>query len=248
MRGAAVLWLAAWSLAAWGWEWSGNLAVEGRTFFQAPLDPRQYDQDASISIEPELAHAWNQGHDTLVFRPFARLDARDHERSHWDIRELQWIHAGDGWETRVGIGKVYWGVTEAWHLVDIINQTDLVENPDGEQKLGQPMVKLSLERDWGTLDLFVLPGFRERTFPGEKGRLRTHPPVDTGLTSYQAGAGRRHVDWALRWSNYIGEWDMGLALFRGTSRDPLLQPRLDEQGRLVLAPFYPLIDQATLDL
>ena len=56
------------------------------------------------------------------------------------------------------------------------------------------------------------------------------------------------MDWALRWSNYIGEWDMGLALFRGTSRDPLLQPRLDKQGRLVLAPFYPLIDQASLDL
>ncbi len=248
MRGMLALSLAVWSLAAWSWEWSGNLAVEGRTFFQAPLDPRQYDQDGSISIEPELAHEWNQGRDTLVFRPFGRLDARDHERSHWDIRELQWIHAGDGWESRVGIGKVYWGVTEAWHLVDIINQTDLVENPDGEQKLGQPMVKLSLERDWGTLDLFVLPGFRERTFPGEKGRLRTHPPVDTGLTTYQAGAGRRHVDWALRWSNYIGEWDMGLALFRGTSRDPILQPRLTRDGRLVLAPFYPLIDQASLDL
>ncbi|HIE54070.1 MAG TPA: hypothetical protein EYP90_02620, partial [Chromatiaceae bacterium] len=109
------------------WEMRGHAAVEGRFFFQSPVDPRQYEDGYSVSLEPEWAREWNDGRDTFVFRPFARFDARDDERSHWDVRELQWIHAGPGWEVRAGVGKVYWGVTEAWHLVDIVNQTDLVE-------------------------------------------------------------------------------------------------------------------------
>ena len=230
------------------WDWAGNMAVEGRTFFQSPLDPRQYDNDASISLEPELAREWHDGRDIFVFRPFGRLDARDEERSHWDIRELHWTHVGDGWETLVGVSRVFWGVTEAWHLVDVINQTDLVEDPDAEDKLGQPMVKLSLEQDWGTLDLFLLPGFRERTFPGADGRIRTHPRVDTDLTSYQSGREWKRVDLAARWSRYIGEWDIGLSLFHGTGRDPLLLPAVNGKGEQVLAPYYELIDQASLDL
>ncbi len=238
-------WLPAQTMA---WELSGNLAVEGRAFFQTPLDPRQYDNDYSVSLEPEFAHEWDEGRQTLVFRPFGRLDARDDERSHWDIRELQWIYAGDGWETRLGIGKVYWGVTEAMHLVDIINQTDLVENIDGEQKLGQPMAKLSLEKDWGTLDFFLLPYFRERTYPGVEGRPRTQPRIDPDLASYESSREEKHLDFAARWSHYIGEWDMGLSYFRGTGRDPLFSPVLLPTGEVVLAPYYELIDQVSLDL
>jgi len=54
----------------------------------------------------------------------------------------------------------FWGVTEFQHLVDIINQTDLVENIDTEDKLGQPMINLALINDWGTVDLFIMPYFR----------------------------------------------------------------------------------------
>ena len=40
------------------------------------------------------------------------------------------------WSLSIGLGKVFWGVTEFNHLVDVINQTDLVEGIDGEAKLG----------------------------------------------------------------------------------------------------------------
>jgi hypothetical protein len=61
----------------------------------------------------------------------------------------------------LGANKVFWGVTESRHLVDIINQTDLVEDIDEEQNLGQPMVNLLLQRDWGQLDFYLKPWFRE---------------------------------------------------------------------------------------
>ena len=77
-----------------------------------------------------------------------------------------WSYKGTEIELLVGINKVFWGVTESVHLVDIVNQTDLVEDLDQEDKLGQPMVNLALQHDWGLLNIYLLPYFRERTFPG----------------------------------------------------------------------------------
>ena len=101
---------------------------------------------------------------------FGRVDQHDRNRTHGDIREAFFELFFDEWTLGFGIHKVFWGVTESRHLVDIINQTDLVENTDGEDKLGQPMLNLALIGDYGTVDLFVLPYFRERTFAGADGR------------------------------------------------------------------------------
>ena len=54
---------------------------------------------------------------------------------------------------------MFWGVTESVHLVDIINQTDFAGDIDGEDKLGQTMLSLMLQRDWGEITAFVLPAF-----------------------------------------------------------------------------------------
>ena len=151
------------------------------------------------------------------------------------------------YEWTVGVSKVFWGVAESQHLVDIINQTDLVENIDQEDKLGQPMVNLSLIRDWGTVDLFVLSYFRERTFPGSKGRLGPRPTVDTGAAIHESGAGGRRTDLALRWSHSLGDYDLGLAWFHGTSREPRLLPRLGPGGEASLIPLYEVIDHFSLD-
>lgn len=229
-------------------EWSGYLEGQTRYFTQQARDSDPSRSLLSLAFQPEYYRRWDEGRQSLLFVPFARWDSQDEERSHADIRELIWTYAGDGWEGRIGIGKVFWGVTEALHLVDVINQTDLVENPDGEQKLGQPMLKLSLERDWGFLDLYLLPGFRERTFPGKDGRLRTHPRVDTDSAGYESDREAHHVDLALRWSHTLGDWDIGLSHFSGTSRDPLFIPRLNGSGEPVLSPYYELMRQAGLDL
>ncbi len=242
---AALLLPAASALAG---EWSGYVSGEYRYFPEAPNDPRQHGNNLSFSAQPEYYTEWDDGRQSLTVVPFARWDQGDSKRSHADIRELNWLTVSDSWELRVGIGKVYWGVTESQHLVDIINQTDFVENLDGEDKLGQPMVQLALIRDWGTVDLFVLPGFRERTFAGIKGRPRFQPRIDTGLTRYESPKQQRHIDYAARWSHYIGDWDFGLSYFHGTSRDPSFTPTLDAGGEIVIAPLYEIIDQFSLDL
>lgn len=236
-------------IPARGAELSGFVASELRYFPEPPLDARQYSgTNWSLAAQPKLYHSWNDGRQSITFVPFVRLDQHDAERTHVDIRELTWLNAGDAWELRAGIGKVFWGVTEFLHLVDVINQTDLVENVDGEDKLGQPMVDLTLFSDWGTLDLFVLPYFRERTFPGTRGRLRSVPRVDTEQARYESGARRRRIDLAARWSHAIGAFDVGVYHFHGTTRDPRFVPGLDGGGNPVLVPFYEVIHQTGLDL
>jgi hypothetical protein len=227
--------------------WRGNVTIQERFFFDDPADPRQHGNNFSIAAQPEMYHEWDEGKQTFTFIPFARLDQGDEKRTHADIRELAWSYIARDYEWTVGISKVYWGVTEARHIADIINQTDLVEDLDQEDKLGQPMINLTLIRNWGNLDLFVLPGFRERTFAGAKGRPRIIPRVERNLTSYESSQEDRHVDAAIRWSHAIGDMDIGLYWFHGTSREPILSPA-EYNGEIVLAPFYQIIDQAGLDV
>ena len=169
----------------------------------------------------------------------------DDERTHADVRELYWRRTfGDTFDLFVGVRKVFWGVTETFHLVDIVNQTDAVEDIDEEDKLGQPMVHFALQRNWGRMDLIALTGFRERTFPGVEGRPRTPLPVDTDVALYESAAGNRQIDGAIRYSHFIGNWDLGAYLFHGTSREPRFLPDLAGER---LVPIYDVIDQLGVD-
>ncbi len=228
--------------ASTGGELSGFISGQSRLFFHDPLFVGQKRDDFSFAFQPEYYHEWESG-SSFTFVPFLRLDSADSRRTHFDIRELNYLWLTDDWELRAGIGKVFWGVTEFVHLVDIINQTDLIENVDEEDKLGQPMVQLSVPRDWGVLDLFVLPYFRERTFPGGKGRLRSGLVVDTDSPIYESAAREHHVDFAARYSHTIGDLDFGIYHFIGTGREPTFLPRKNK-----LVPLYEQINQTGLDL
>ncbi len=239
---AALLFLAASPVAADGKdELSGELGVEGRFHFLNPLFADQQRASASVFGELEYVHESKNGN-RLTITPFFRWDSADGRRTHFDLREAVGLFLFGDLELRVGVSKVFWGVTESVHLVDIVNQTDLIESIDGEQKLGQPMVYFSLAKDWGTIDLFYLPYFRERTLPGSGGRLRPGLDIVTRKRTFESSLKNWNPDFAARYSHSIGKFDVGLSYFRGTSRDPdLLLTMLD--GKPVLRPAYPLIDQ-----
>jgi hypothetical protein len=222
-------------------------SVQNRYFPKNGLFNQNH-EDLSYSLQPEYHHNFTYSDDSLNLLFFGRWDQRDSRRTHADIRVLNWDHVGQGgWELIVGIDKVFWGVTESQHLVDIINQTDLVENPDGKHKLGQPMVHFSIEKSWGTLDAFILPGFRPRTFPGVDGRLRTPLPIDFNHIHYDSSAGSKHVDFAIRYSRSFNDLDFALSHFTGTSRDPNLQFNNDFLSPALIER-YPLIDQTGIEL
>ena len=232
-------------------EFSGWIAAEGRLFFHDPLFPGQRDQDASVAAQPEYYHRWQDG-SAFTFVPFGRLDSADPERTHWDVRELNYLYPRDDWFVRVGLARVFWGSTEFVHLVDIVNQTDWVEHIDGEDKLGQPMLEFSITKGGGTFDFLILPYFRERTFPGRHGRLRPELVIDTDDAIFRSSSKERNIDVAARYSRTIGGLDFGVYLFGGTGREPLLVPStfLDPNapGEPKLIPFYEQITQIGTDL
>ena len=232
-------------------EFSGYIGGQARVFFEDPLSPVQHNSYLSAVTEPEFSHEWDDGTQNLDVKLFYRVDQYDENRTHGDIRELSWTGVSDNWEVLAGISKVFWGVTETQHLVDIVNQTDQVENVDGEDKLGQPMLRASTERDWGTLDFFILPGFRERTFAGPEGRPRPDIIIDTDSDAfYDFSSGQDHIDFAARYSHYIDEWEFGLSVFDGVSRAPtsFIPVAFDSSGNpTVIIPGYSLINQIGLD-
>jgi len=224
---------------------SGFVAGELRWFTSdAQFEDQFNGMQSSLIIQPEFRSKSADRFDQYTFIPYARLDNRDNSRSHFDIREAHWQHIDDEWSLLFGVNRVFWGVTESNHLIDIINQTDLVDNINGEEKLGQPMLNLSLQNNWGDLNLFVMPLFRERIYSSEAGRLRSKIVVSKDV-QYESTAEQHHMDLALRYSHYIDEWDFGLYYFKGTGREPRFL--LNSNGKQLVA-LYDQIDQFGVDI
>lgn len=246
--------LGAWTLClatAGANELSGYVSAEGRFFLNDPLYAGQEQHGGSIAAQPEYYHEWENG-SSFTFVPFGRWDSADPERTHADIRELNYLYRQDNWYVRLGVGKVFWGATEFVHLVDIINQTDLVEDIDNEDKLGQPMMEFSISPSWGTVEFFALPYFRERTFPGRKGRLRYSTLIDTDTVIYENSSRNTNLDIAMRYSRTIGGADLGVYFFHGTNREPWLIPSElvdpNDPGESRLIPFYEQMNQIGTDV
>ncbi|MDX1517630.1 MAG: hypothetical protein R3288_12375 [Woeseiaceae bacterium] len=250
MQRLAIVFIAAgaFSAASAGeWDVAADIALQSRVFVDGAQWPGQDGARAQLTLSGSAELRWRSDDDSqrAAVVPYARWDGVDAERSLIDLRELYWAREGEGVDILIGANVVFWGVTESVHLVDVINQTDFAADIDGEDKLGQPMLNVAIQRDWGQVSAYVLPYFRERTFAGGDGRFRATLPVDTSTAVFESGAGRRHVDVALRYSHYIGDVDIGVYLFRGTGREPRLLPSVDGSS---LVPHYDQISQVGVDL
>lgn len=223
----------------------GFVESEVRVF---PLPAKYSDQrDATVSpsvaAEPTVTYSWDGGAQYVSFAPFVRLDAHDHRRTHADIRELSYSYLGNGFDVLVGITRVNWSVVESRNILDVINQTDLVEDPVGGQQLGQPMVNLKLYPQIGTFDLYVMSGFRERTFPGDDARFRGPSPISEKGARYDSSMEEWAPDFAVRFTRTYGPADVGLSYFYGTVRDPVLKVDVEGPGQVRLVPKYDRIHQ-----
>lgn len=224
---------------------SMELSVEARAFAHEAAYAEQNGDGVAIALEPELDLAVPRGN--IRFAAFARWDQHDDERTHADLREFTLRQRWGNFDLLAGVGRVFWGTAESLHLVDIVNQTDQVENPDGEDKLGQPLLNLAWTTRLGVFSGFLLPLHRERLLPGEDGRLRAPLPYDRGEPEYESDDEEHHLDSALRWSLSRGAMDLGLSHFHGTAREPRFEACVDTDG-VELVSIYDQIDRSGLDL
>ncbi|MGF1446963.1 MAG: hypothetical protein ACFBRM_12310 [Pikeienuella sp.] len=220
----------------------GRVEIEGTGFFEGAAFPEQVDQGASIAIEATALAEWNDGDTVFTLTPFARIDAQDDARSHFDLRDFKIEHVQGDWAVTFGVDREFWGRTEVVHLVDIVNQTDAVEDLDDEDRLGQPLLKVSRLFDLGEVSLYYFPYVRVRTLPGPEGRLRLPVPFNTNTEIFETSAEEWTPSFAARYVGVFGAVDVGLSAFHGVSRDPSF---LLQAGRLV--PVYSRITQLGLD-
>ena len=213
-------------------EFKATLEAEGRAFWQAEGHPIP----AAASATIEIFHGWDNDHQRIKGEFFGRYDDSDEARTHDDVRELYYQVIGEDFEFRLGARRVYWGVAESRHLVDIINQSDLVEDLDAKAKLGAPMMNLALVHDWGVVDFFLLPYARARTFPGPGGHPALPFPVNANEALYESPQQQRHLDYAARYTGSFGPLDFGVGGFDGTAREPHLLPCLRRGSTLGGAP------------
>lgn len=230
-------------------EYKGNVSLLGQAFTEDAIHSGDKTANFSGSAEIELYKAFGDGNKSIVFTPFVRAHFDGDSQSHADIRELLYVDSSEVWEFSLGVGQVFWGVAESRNVVDIINQVDQLEGISTDSKLGQPMINLTSVRDWGTLAFYVLPGFRELEYPDDDSRPRLPITIDQDAARFESDDEASHIDYALRYSHFIDEWDFGLSYFTGTSRTPLLRPSspsgIPEQK---FAPFYYQINQIGLDV
>ena len=175
----------------------------------------------------------------------SRYDREDHNRSYFDFQKLKYEYYFDDATIKLGNEIVFWGVNESFHLVDIINQSNLAENLSGTKKLGQPMIAASFYRDFGDVDFYFLPYFRERVFPGANGRPRLKLEIDENSISYESSKSEKHIDLAVRYSLMIDDFDIGFSHFYGHSRNPKL---IINQSSFKLDQHYPLLSQTGIDI
>ncbi|HEX5170362.1 MAG TPA: hypothetical protein VFW11_14390 [Cyclobacteriaceae bacterium] len=216
--------------------------AEERFFLQDGLYDGQKRNYLSVAIQPEYSLKWHDDKFLLKASLFGRIDQYDSRRTHADIRELYWQMVQNNHELSIGIKKIFWGVTESAHIVNVINQTDIVENFDGEEKLGQPMIHYSYLSNIGTFDFFFMPYFRKPVYPGKHGRLRTPFVINDNMISFESRREEYRPDVAFRWSHYVGKFDFGVSHFYGTSRQPLIESLENFQ------PVFAIINQTGIDV
>ena len=225
---------------------SPQVGVEGRFFFESPQFPDQFETFQGNLILTGDARWTSQDRDTrILFEPFLRLDTEDNERTYFDIREASIARRFGDWDVLVGATQVFWGVAESRNVVDIVNTFDTIEDFDQSEKLGQPAIRIGRRTDIGRFEAYYLPFFREQIFPGEDGRLRFDPVVDTDNAEFERGGEEWAGDFALRYENTFGKFDVGVHGFFGTSRVPLLVPDEDFES---FTPLYQQLAQGGVDV
>jgi hypothetical protein len=230
--------------AKWQSDFLLELEIEHQYFPNSGSFSGQLDHFTSGAIKPRWSLVSSDKKHQFVIEAFLRGSLNDSKRSHFDLREAYYRYNHKKWAISVGSKKVFWGVTESVHLVDIVNQADQLEAFDGSEKLGQPMVQLTTSTPIGAFELYFLPIARRRQFPGSNGRYRFPEVLEREDIPFTTASSEWHTSAAARWYNTFNKIDLGLSYFYGVAREPMF---LGFDPAIGLDLSYPIIHQAGID-
>ena len=102
----------------------GEVSLENRFFVEQGLFG-QGKNHSSFTLSPEFYFESEDQKTSFTFKPKIRRDSTDDERNLFDIQDLSLVRVKDSYETRIGIRRDFWGVTETVHRVDTVSYTHL---------------------------------------------------------------------------------------------------------------------------
>lgn len=226
-----------------------EVAIDGQYFFEkSHLSSIDYQLNGNVFFGVEHSDTFFDDLIIMNIDGHANYNVEDDNQTLIDFNEFSLNYFADDYTISAGMITDFWGVTESWHLVDVLNQTNVAANIDEETKLGQPMVKVEVYQEWGSLQFYWMPIFRERIFPSEEARLRTELFIDENYAQYESSDRDNHHDFAFRYSHTIDRVDFGIGYFNGTDRTPLLQAQPNDNENYILAPYYWQNERISLDL
>ncbi|MCP8686982.1 hypothetical protein [Marinobacterium sedimentorum] len=234
------------SVDAWAGQPRGNLTLDMAAYPKQPLFDDQNDSrlhpSLSASIDWTARLSSNLRFD---FSAKGRVSTQAQDRLFGDIRESLLRFRVADIDVKAGVVQENWSVLEAWNPVDIVNQRDLVEDFQGDAKLGQPGVTATtVYNDW-VLSAFLLPYNRERRIAEGEDRLR-NLPAPLQEAEFEDGQGRSSV--ALRGQYRLGDFDLALSYFNGHAREPIYRPIIGSEGLVGFDEVYESVSQTGAEL
>lgn len=214
-----------------------KLTVESRSYPNSNIGTLEDGQSLELNVEAYQDFGRARG----VLELIARLDGQDSGRRILDARQAYISGEIGSFEIYLGNRQVFWGKAESANIVDVINQRDSAADQGNVGKLGAASLSIESYTDYGDLQIWYLPSFREFTFNDANAHPSAGLPIKAAR--YQRSEGKNADDLALRFSTVIDDLDLAGSLFYGTARTPIMS--LEDMGT-ALEPYYP--EQRSLGL
>ena len=219
-------------------EQQGEVTLEASWYPRKAAYAGQKDSFSHVEARPELYLEADSA--TFLLQP--RLSGGSAGHGSADLREAHvTTRVGDA-DILFGSTILFWGQTESYNPVDVVNSRDFSRGLMRGEKRGAPMLRVSWPVGPGQVDLLAID-FVPNIYPGAALRERPGLPVRR-QHSFSHGAKKDDLATALRWSGFFGDVDLGLSWFRGTGVNPHLLPQADG----TLQPDYSRITQTGVDV
>lgn len=222
----------------------GSLGAETQIYPDAPLYPDQNRDHVQVSAYATFNASADVGNARFDMELFGRIAPDAAREASGDVRQAFVRLPFGNAEVKAGILTEKWGVLEAWNPVDIINQSDLVEDFQGKVKLGQPGVLMTLPLGDATLSFFGTSIARERRFGRGEDRFQVLPA--TVIDQHFEG-GRSSPTGAIRVELPVGPVNVAVSQFLGTAREPVLSAVVGPTGLEGFRAFYDRISQTSVE-
>jgi len=227
-----------------------DLSYKGSISFEQWSFPRkgqnsQNNANDTFEFKGEVTTEFGEGWQVLA-APRLKFDLVEESRNRIAADEAWIQYSTETLEIRAGIQTFFWGTVESANIVDVLNQQDYESDFLDPYKWGEFSTRISYFTDNYTFEFYYLPYFRTATFPSRYSRYSfTNGIFDISNNEKFHGGSRWDAQGAFRTSGTIGSADIGIGLFHGWSRFPILN---QDEKNADLIPYYYKEDRISLDI